>query len=108
MSRQYTAFTKEFKLEALRLAAQPNTCIAHLARDLGIRRNMIYKWREQLQAKQDKAFKRTAIDKGTEHHKATHAELLKQNKHLQKELNMARMEVDILKKAKAYFEAEKN
>jgi len=42
MSRQYTAFTKEFKLEGLRLAAQPNTYIAHLARGLGIRRNMIY------------------------------------------------------------------
>jgi transposase len=108
MSRQYTAFTKEFKLEALRLAEQPNTCIAHLARDLGIRRNMIYKWREQLQVKQDKAFKRTATDKRTEYHKATHAELLKQNKILQKELDSSRMEVDILKKAKTYFEAEKN
>ncbi len=108
MSRQYSAFTKEFKLETLRLAEQPNTCIAHLARDLGIRRNMIYKWREQLVIKQDKAFKRTALDSRTEHHKATHAELLKQNKQLQKELDLSRMEVDILKKAKAYFGAEKN
>jgi hypothetical protein len=32
---------------------EPNTCIARLARDLGIRRNMIYKWREQLNTKQD-------------------------------------------------------
>lgn len=108
MSRQYTAFTKEFKLEALRLAEQPNTCIAHLARDLGIRRNMIYKWREQLESKQGKAFKRTATDTRTAHHKATHAELLKHNKTLQKELELSRMEVDILKKAKAYFEAEKS
>ncbi len=108
MSRQYTAFTKEFKLEALRLANQPNTCIAHLARNLGIRRNMIYKWREQLEIKQDKAFKRTATDNRTEHHKATHAELLKQNKQLQQDLELSRMEIDILKKAKAYFKAEKN
>lgn len=108
MSRQYTAFTKEFKLEALRLAKQPNTCIAQLARDLGIRRNMIYKWRLQLEKKQDNAFKRTATDDSTLHHKATHAELLKQNKQLQKELDLARMENDILKKAKAYFETQKN
>jgi len=108
MSRQHTAFTKEFKLEALRLAKQPNTCIAHLARNLGIRRNMIYKWREQLEKKQDKAFKRTATDSRTEHHKATHGELLKQNKQLQQELELSRMEIDILKKAKAYFKAEKN
>jgi transposase-like protein len=50
-------FTKEFKLETLRLASQSNTCIAQLARDLDIRRNMIYKWRGQLNKKQDKAFK---------------------------------------------------
>jgi transposase len=48
MNRQYTAFTKEFKLETLRLAEQPNTCIARLARDLGLRRSMVYKWREQV------------------------------------------------------------
>ncbi len=108
MSRKYTAFTKEFKLETLRLVEQPNTCIAHLARDLGIRRNMIYKWREQLTTKKEKAFKRTAINDLTDHHKATHAELLKKNKQLEKELEMSRMEVDILKKAKAYFKAEKS
>ena len=108
MTRKYTAFTKEFKLEALRLAEQPNTCIARLARDLGIRRNMIYKWREQLKTKQDKAFKRTATNDLTDHHKATHAELLKKNKQLEKELELSRMEVDILKKAKAYFKAEKS
>jgi len=108
MNRQYTAFTKEFKLETLRLASQPNTCIAQLARDLGLRRNMIYKWRVQVQMKQGNAFKRTATDNRTTHHKATHAELLKQNKQLQKELELSRMENEILKKAKAYFEAEKN
>ena len=68
---------------------------------------MIYKWREQLETNQDKAFKRTAKNARTEHHKAKHAELLTQNKKLQKELEMSRMEVEILKKAKAYFEAEK-
>ncbi|OUR73654.1 hypothetical protein A9Q78_02995 [Methylophaga sp. 41_12_T18] len=108
MKRQYTAFTKEFKLEVLHLAKQPNTCIAKLARDLGIRRNMIYKWRVQLAAKQDKAFKRTADTASTDHHKATHAELLKQNQQLKKDLELSRMENDILKKAKAYFEGKKN
>ena len=95
MSRQCTAYTKEFKLEALRLASQPNANIAKLARDLGIRRNMIYsvqyllegcKWRDQVNSKQDKAFKRTATNEQTDHYKATHAELLKENKHLSKEL----------------------
>jgi transposase len=108
MTRQYTAFTKEFKLEVLKLAQQPNTCIAKLARDLGLRRNMIYKWRVQLDTKHDKAFKRTADTLSTDHYKATHAELLKQNHQLKKELDLSRMENDILKKAKAYFEEKKN
>ncbi len=104
MTRKYTAFTKEFKLETLQLANQPNTCIASLARDLGIRRNMIYKWREQLNLKQDKAFKRTADNKSTPHHEATHAQLLQENKRLSKELKLAQMEAEILKKAQAFFE----
>jgi len=108
MTRQYTAFTKEFKLEALRLASKPNANIAQLARDLGIRRNMIYKWRDQLKLKQDKAFKRTATNEQTDHHKATHADLLKENKRLAKELKLAQMEAEILKKAQAYFEDQKS
>jgi transposase len=108
MNRKYTAFTKEYKLEVLKLAEQPGICIAELARDLGLRRNMIYKWRQQLSTKQDKAFKRTADTATTDHHKTTHAELLKQNQQLKKELELAQMENDILKKFNAYFEQEKN
>lgn len=107
MQRKYNAFTKAFKIETLQLANKPNTCIAQLARDLGIRRNMIYKWREQLNKKQDKAFKRTANSANTPHHKATHSELLKRNKQLEKDLKIAQMEVEILKKAKAYLDDQK-
>ncbi len=78
MTRKYTAFTKSFKLETLALANQPNTCIAQLARDLGLRRNMIYKWRIEL----------------------------KQNKQLAKDLKLAQMEVEILKKAQAFFKGQ--
>ncbi len=108
MNRKYTAFTKEFKLETLRLASQPDTVIAHLARDLGIRRNMIYKWRQQLSSKDEKAFKRTASNENTEHRQLTVSELIKDNNRLQKELQLAAMENEILKKAQAYFEEEKD
>jgi transposase-like protein len=70
-------------------STEPNTCIARLARDLGIRRNLIYKRREQLNTKQDKAFKRTANNADTPYHKATHSELLKQNKQLKKDLKLS-------------------
>ncbi len=104
MTRKYTAFTKTFKLETLALANQPNTCIAQLARDLGLRRNMIYKWRIELNQKQDKAFKRTADTANTAHHKATHSALLKQNKQLAKDLKLAQMEVEILKKGSSLLQ----
>ncbi len=103
MKRKYTSFTKTFKLQTLELANQPDTCVAQLARNLGLRRNMIYKWRVELNKKQDKAFKRTADDANTAHHKATHSELLKQNKQLEKDLKFAQMEYEILKKAQAFF-----
>lgn len=108
MNRKHTAFTKEFKLETIRLASQPGTVIAHLARDLGIRRNMIYKWRRHLDSKQSKAFKRTAENENSEHRQFTVSELIKENNRLQKELKLAAMENEILKKAQAYFENEKD
>lgn len=106
MTRKYTAFTKAFKLQTLELAEQPNACIAQLARDLGLRRNMIYKWRIELGKKQDKAFKRTADNVDTPHHKATHSKLLKENKQLEKDLKLSQMEVEILKKAQAFFTSQ--
>ena len=107
MSRKHTAFTKEFKIEVLRLASLPDTVIAHLARDLGIRRNMIYKWRHQLETKEDKAFKRTAQSDNTAHRQLTVSELIQENNRLQKELKLSNMENEILKKAQAYFEDPK-
>jgi uncharacterized protein YbbK (DUF523 family) len=51
-----------------------------------------------LNKKQDKAFKRTANNTSTPHHKVTHSELLKANKQLTKDLKLAQMEVAILKR----------
>lgn len=44
-------FTKEFKLEAVRLLEHGDKPASDLARELGIRRNQLYKWAEQLQTK---------------------------------------------------------
>src|SRR6266852_341212 len=43
--------TKEFKLEAVRLLAQSGRPGAEVARELGIRRNQLYKWATQLKGK---------------------------------------------------------
>ena len=48
MIRKYASFTKELKLETLKLAESTELSIAQFARNLRIRRNMIYKWRKQM------------------------------------------------------------
>ena len=40
-------FTREFKLEAVRLLEEGKKNPADLARELGIRRNQLYKWKEK-------------------------------------------------------------
>ncbi len=43
--RQYRTFSKEFKLEAIRLAEESNKPVTQVARELGIRVNQIGKWK---------------------------------------------------------------
>ena len=66
--RAYKTYTKEFKLEAIRLADESDKPVTQVARELGLRVNQIYKWRKQLEEKQDSAFsgKQTATDKDAE------------------------------------------
>ena len=51
--RKRTTYSKEFKLEAVRLLEASNRPAAEVARELGIRRNQLYKWREALRAEGD-------------------------------------------------------
>jgi transposase len=46
--RRRTRFTKEFKVEAVRLLDLGQKPAAQLALELGISRNQLYKWQEQL------------------------------------------------------------
>ena len=107
MTRKYASFTKEFKLETLKLAESTELSIAQFARNLGIRRNMIYKWRKQMTIKKDEVFKRTLSENDTNKNVVSNAELVAENKRLKKELKLAAMENEILKKAEAYFKSEK-
>ena len=51
-----TTYGKEFKLEAVRLLETSNKPAADVARELGVRRNQLYKWQEMLRVKGDQAF----------------------------------------------------
>jgi len=91
--KPYTRYTKEFKIEAVRLADQSDKPVMQIARELGIRQNQIYKWKKQLENKGAVAFPGTGRT----------SEADSETSKLRKELADAKEEVEILKKAAAYF-----
>lgn len=54
--RKYQSYSREFKLEAIRVAKDSGKPVTQVARELGLRVNQIYKWKQQLEAKQGAAF----------------------------------------------------
>ena len=89
-------FTKEFKLEALRLMKESGKPAAEIARELGIRRNQLYKWQEALSDHGEDAFP------GHGRRPARDEEIAR----LRRELVRVKEERDILKKAAQYFAKE--
>jgi len=49
--RPYKTYPREFKLEAIRLMDESDRPASEIARELGIRRNQLYKWKEQMTKK---------------------------------------------------------
>lgn len=97
MTTKRKRYTKEFKLEAVRLLESGEKPPAELARELGIQRNQLYKWQEQMAKHQEAAFPghgRRVQNKD--------AEIAR----LKKELESVKEERDILKKAAQYFARE--
>ena len=89
-------FTAEFKREAVRLMETSGKLPADLARELGIRRNQLYKWKEQLDKRGATAFPGKGR-RGTPGDEVAR---------LKRELEQVKEERDILKKAAAYFAKE--
>jgi len=89
-------FTKEFKLEAIRLLETSDKKGTEIARELGIRRNLLYKWQDEYNAKGASAFKGSGR---TVSSPSKVDELKRENERLKEE-------VEILKKAAAYFARE--
>ena len=95
--RPYKTYTREFKLEAIRLAETSAKPAAQVARELGLRVNQIYKWKKQLEEKQEDAFSgkrgRAPKDEGKD------AEI----RRLKKALAASQEENAFLKKTALYF-----
>ncbi|MDH3647732.1 MAG: transposase [Gammaproteobacteria bacterium] len=94
--KTYQRYSKEFKLEAIRLAEEPGKVASQVARQLGLRVNQIYKWKQQLESTGEAAFP----GKGRQDRLKT------ENARLRRELAATQEENAILKKAAAYFAKE--
>jgi transposase len=86
-------FTREFKRNAVQLVTEKGLPVGKVARDVDIHPNLLHLWRRKFLKDVDKAF----TGKGCV--KPENAEIRK----LRKELERAREERDILKKALAVF-----
>ena len=92
--KPYNTYTKEFKLEALRMMDESGRPASEVAMKLGIRRNQLYKWKEQLEKKGDVASSKKGRPK-----KEDQSELSK----VKQELKRVQEENEILKKAAVFF-----
>ncbi len=95
--KPYNTYTKEFKLEALRLMAQSDRPASAIAMELGIRRNQLYKWKEQMDKKGDVVSAKKGRPKKEDQSEISR--LRAENKRLQEEN-------EILKKAAVFFAKE--
>lgn len=115
--RHYDRYTLEFKTTAVRLADLPTVSAIEVADTLGIHVVMLYRWRmefkngtlrENKHMPKDEPAKKTR--QRTDPTRAKHDELVKAKKkikQLEKALLNKEEELDLLKKAKRFFEAKR-
>lgn len=86
-------YDKEFKEEAVQLSHSSSQTVAEVARNLGIRAELLYRWRAEQRRDGKNAFPGKGVLRADE------AEVHR----LRRELEQVRMERDILKKAVSVF-----
>ena len=98
MTKKRRTYTKEFKIEAVRLVTEDGCGIREAAESLGVSQNSLRVWRKQLEREADNAFPgKGKISSRDE-----------QVRRLTEENRRLRMERDILKKATAFFASDQN
>ena len=90
--RTYKQYSKEFKQEAVALVTEQGYSVPDAAKSLGVAANMLYKWKEKIEAEQEG--------------KALAEDERQERKRLRRENKELRMEKEILKKASAFFAKE--
>ena len=86
-------YTREFKLQALRLLADQGLSVAEVARRLGVGENCLRSWRHAARQQGDAAFPGQGISSPAD----------EEIRRLRAEVLRLKAERDLLKKAAAYF-----
>lgn len=87
-------YPKEFKIEAVRLLKEGKQKASEIAMQLGVKRTLLYRWKDQIDNHGEAAFGGGGRPK---------AENVSELNRLKQELKTVKEERDILKKAAAYF-----
>ena len=96
MSKTRKSYSKQFKIEAVKLITEQGYKISEAAQNLGINPYVLRRWKTQFETDRNQAFP------GKGHMTPEKEELHR----LRKEVRQLRMEREILKKATAFFVKE--
>jgi transposase len=96
MSKTRNSYSKQFKVDAVKLITEQGYKISEAAQNLGINPYVLRRWKNQFETDRNQAFP------GKGHMPPEKEELHK----LRKEVRQLRMEREILKKATAFFAKE--
>lgn len=97
MAQKRRQFTSEFKVEAVRLATSGEKTVAQVARELGVRPDMLQAWKRQSEGQV--GLSASDVFPGNGKLSSRDEEI----RALRRELDVVRQERDFLKKAAAYF-----
>jgi transposase len=96
MATKRQRHTREYKIEAVRLASSSGKPVSAVADELGIRPDTLYRWKRELTLEPTDAFRGNGVLRETD------SELAR----LRRELKRVTDERDFLKKTAAYFAKE--
>src|SRR5262245_51029951 len=96
MPKKRQSYTREFKVEAVKLVTEKGYSVAEAARSLGLHENLLRSWKQALEAQGDQAFPGHG----------NLSPLEDEVRRLKAENRRLPMERDILKKATAFFAKE--
>ena len=98
MTQKRKHYSKQFKIDAVKLVTEQGYKVSEAARNLGIHHSSLRNWKKQLETDGNQSFP------GKGHMTSDKEELYR----LRKEVKKLRMEREILKKAAAFFANESN